>query len=45
MGTVESPVLAWGRSPEEADERVRRLSLYDVKAALDTAIAARPEDW
>lgn len=45
LGTVESPPLAWGRSPEEADERVRRLSLYDVKAALDTAIAARPEDW
>ena len=45
MGTVESPPLAWGRSPEEADERVRRLSLYDVKAALDAAIAARPEDW
>lgn len=45
MGTVESPALAWGRSPEEADERVRRLSLFDVKAALDTALAARPEDW
>jgi len=45
MGTVETPPLAWGRSPEEADERVRRLSLYDVKAALDSAIAARPEDW
>ena len=45
MGTVESPALAWGRSPEEADERVRRLSLYDVKAALDAALAARPADW
>lgn len=45
LGTVESPSLAWGRSPEEADERVRRLSLYDVKAALDAAIAARPEEW
>ncbi len=45
MGTVESPPLAWGRSPEEADERVKGLSLYDVKAALDAAIASRPEEW
>ena len=45
MGTVETPPLAWGRSPEEADQRVRVLSLFDVKAALDAAIAARPEDW
>ncbi|HEY9384265.1 MAG TPA: hypothetical protein VIP80_12215 [Gemmatimonadales bacterium] len=45
MGTVESPALAWGRSPEEAEERLKVLSLYDVKAALDAAIAARPEDW
>ena len=45
MGTVETPPVAWGRSPEEADERVRRLSLYDVKASLDAAILARPEDW
>ena len=42
---MESPPLAWGHSPEEADERVKRLSLYDVKAALDAAIAERPEDW
>ena len=45
MGTVESPPLAWGRSPEEAEARLRVLSLFDVKAALDAAIAARPEDW
>jgi len=45
MGTVESPALAWGRSPAEAEQRIRVLSLYDVKAALDAAIAARPEDW
>lgn len=45
MGTVESPALAWGRSPAEAEERVKVLSLYDVKAALDAALAARPEDW
>lgn len=45
LGTVETPLLAWGRSPEEADARVKALSLYDVKAALDAAIAARPADW
>ena len=45
VGTVESGPLAWGRSPAEAEERVRGLSLYDVKAALDAAIAARPEGW
>ena len=45
VGTVESPALAWGRTPEEAERRIKVLSLYDVKAALDAAIAARPEDW
>lgn len=45
MGTVESPPLAWGHSMEEAEQRIKVLSLYDVKAALDAAIAARPEDW
>ena len=45
MGTVESPPLAWGRSAQEAEQRIKVLSLYDVKAALDAAIAARPEDW
>ena len=45
LGTVETPALAWGRTPEEADARVKSLSLYDVKAALDAAIAARPTDW
>ncbi len=45
VGHVETPVLAWGRTPEEADERVRALSLYDVKAALDEAIASAPGEW
>ena len=45
LGTVETVPLAWGRTPEEADARVKALSLYDVKAALDAAIAARPTDW
>jgi hypothetical protein len=45
LGTVETPPLAFGRSPEEADGRIKALSLYDVKEALDAAIAARPADW
>jgi len=45
LGTVETPPLAWGHSREEADERIKALSLFDVKDALDAAIAARPVDW
>ncbi|HEU5050187.1 MAG TPA: hypothetical protein VFU00_07705 [Gemmatimonadales bacterium] len=45
VGHVESPPLAWGHSREEAESRIRTLSLYDVKAALDDAIAASPGAW
>jgi hypothetical protein len=45
VGHVESDVLAWGRTPEEATERLGALSLYDVKAALDEAIARAPVEW
>jgi len=45
VGHVETDYLAWGSSPDEAEERVRALSLFDVKAALDEAIAARPAEW
>jgi hypothetical protein len=45
VGHVETPPLAWGRSPAEAEERLKALSLYDVKAALDEAIAAAPGPW
>lgn len=41
VGHVETGYLAWGRTPEEAEERLGALSLYDVKAALDEAIGAR----
>lgn len=44
-GHVEAPDLARGRTPEEAVERVKLLSLFDVKAALDQAIAAQPPEW
>ena len=44
-GHVETDYLAWGRTPEEAEERIKGLSLFDVKAALDEAIARAPGEW
>lgn len=44
-GHVESELLTWGRTPAEAEERIKAFSLYDVKTALDAAIAAQPEEW
>lgn len=45
VGHVETEFLAWGRTVTEAEERLRALSLFDVKAALDEAIAVAPEEW
>lgn len=45
VGHVESEVLAWGKTPEEAEERIKAISLYDVKAALDQAIGMAPGEW
>lgn len=45
VGHVETETLAWGVTPEEADARIKNLSLYDVKAALDEAIASAPGEW
>ncbi|HEX9165286.1 MAG TPA: hypothetical protein VF862_05215 [Gemmatimonadales bacterium] len=45
VGHVETGYLAWGATVAEAEARVRALSLYDVKAALDEAIATRPDAW
>lgn len=45
VGHVESEVLARGRTPEEAEERIKALSLYDVKAALDQAIDRAQGEW
>ena len=44
-GHLESETLAWGRTPDEANSRLESLSLYDVKAALDEAIANAPGAW
>ena len=45
VGHVETETLAWGRTQQEAESRLESLSLYDVKAALDEAIASAPECW
>lgn len=45
VGHLETGALAWGRTPAEAAERLEALSLYDVKAALDEAIARAPAEW
>jgi hypothetical protein len=45
VGHVETDVLAWGVTPADAEERVKGLSLYDVKAALDEAISRSPGEW
>ena len=45
VGHLESETLAWGKTPEEAASRLEVLSLYDVKAALDEAIAQAPGSW
>ena len=41
VGHVETECLAWGGTAAEAETRVKALSLYDVKAALDEAIRAQ----
>jgi hypothetical protein len=45
LGHVETETLAWGRTPAEAESGLAALSLYDVKAALDEAIAKAPPSW
>lgn len=45
VGHAESEVLAWGRTPTEAEERIKAISLYDVKTALDQAIGRDPGEW
>jgi hypothetical protein len=45
LGHVESEILAWGRTPAEAESRLAALSLYDVKASLDEAIGRAPAAW
>ncbi len=44
-GHVETETLVWGKTPSEARSRLESLSLYDVKDALDEAIARAPGVW
>jgi hypothetical protein len=44
-GHLESETLGWGKTPAEAQSRLESLSLYDVKAALEEAIARAPGTW
>jgi hypothetical protein len=43
VGHLESEFLAFGETREEAEAAVRALSLHEVKAELDTAIARSGE--
>jgi hypothetical protein len=45
VGHIESDILAWGRTAADAEERLKALSLFDVKAALDQAIGRDPGEW
>jgi hypothetical protein len=45
VGHLETETLAWGQTQHEAEARLQSLSLYDVKAALDEAIASAPGSW
>ncbi len=45
VGHVESEVLAWAHTPADAESRIKAISLYDVKAALDEAVGREPGEW
>jgi hypothetical protein len=45
IGHLETETLAWGKTPAEAESRLAVFSLYDVKAALEEAIAQAPGSW
>jgi len=45
VGHVETGYLAWGTTRVEAEERIKALSLFDVKRELDRAIADQPPPW
>jgi hypothetical protein len=45
VGHLESETLVWAPTPELASERLEAISLFDVKAALDDAIARMPGPW
>ncbi len=42
-GHLETPYLAFGDTPEQADTAIRRLTLHEIKRQLDRAIADHKE--
>ena len=44
-GHLESETLVWGQTAGEAQARLESISLYDVKTALEEAIAQAPGAW
>jgi hypothetical protein len=46
-GHVETDYVAFGTTPEEAQQAIHTLSLHDLKAHLDRAVHARRQepDW
>jgi hypothetical protein len=45
VGHLETDTLIWAPTPEQARERLEAISLFDVKTALDEAIARSPGAW
>jgi hypothetical protein len=45
VGHLESETLVWAPTPDQASERLQAISLFDVKAALEEAIAQAPGPW
>jgi hypothetical protein len=45
VGHVETGCLAVGRTPAQAEARLKALSLFDIKEALDKAIQDAPDEW
>ena len=45
VGHLESETLVWAPTQAQAGERLEAISLFDVKAALEEAIARAPEPW
>lgn len=42
-GHLETPLLAWGETPAEAEAGVSAMTLHEVKAHLDACVGGRGE--
>jgi hypothetical protein len=43
VGHLETPYLAFGKTPDEADTAIRQLTLHEIKRQLDRAIGEQKE--